>query len=71
MRVIKIGESGLFDFNSEDFEVEDEDGCFGFSAPDRDGDETNFQVIRKTIMPPSGAAVEEWKKHRGLLKRKN
>jgi hypothetical protein len=58
--VIAIGECGSFDIDSDDFEVENEDGCLGFTTPDGDGDVT-FHVVKRDCRPPSGLAAREWK----------
>jgi hypothetical protein len=69
--IIKMGECGAFDINSDDFEVEDEDGCLGFSAPDHEGNETNFQVIKKSIRPPNGNSAKEWRNKELYAKRES
>lgn len=58
--VIAIGECGSFDIDSDEFEVEDEDGCLGFTTPDGDG-EVTFHVLKRECRPPSGLAAREWK----------
>lgn len=58
--VIAIGECGSFDISSDDFEVENEDGCIGFTSVDGDGDVT-FHVVKRDCRPPSGLAAREWK----------